>query len=144
MFCSPVDFLSPDYDLSLNLRNDILRIPLGLQFKVNDLQEEWCMDHLACFDETNKMIACLVLSQLPDLQVKMRQVAVSEECQGIGIGRFLVAYSEKFASRKGFKKMVLNARDTAIPFYEKNGYSKVGSSFTEVGIKHYKMVKTLQ
>jgi predicted GNAT family N-acyltransferase len=40
--------------------------------------------------------------------------------------------------------MVLNARDTAIPFYLHLGYELVGEPFVEVGIPHRKMRKALR
>ena len=41
------------------------------------------------------------------------------------------------------KKIVLNARKTAVGFYEKLGYERKGDMFTEVGIAHFKMHKYL-
>ena len=73
----------------------------------------------------------------------MRQVAVHESCQRKGVGKLLVADSEAFARQKGYAKMTMHARDTAVPFYEKLGYKKKGRAFQEVTIKHYKMEKKM-
>nr|MBP8249907.1 GNAT family N-acetyltransferase [Chitinophagales bacterium] len=45
---------------------------------------------------------------------------------------------------KGFTLMYCHARDTAIPFYEKLGYSRVGEEFEEVTIPHWEMGKSLK
>jgi predicted GNAT family N-acyltransferase len=37
----------------------------------------------------------------------------------------------------------MHARKTAMGFYEKLGYEKIGDEFTEVTIPHYKMEKRL-
>ena len=61
----------------------------------------------------------------------------------MGVGRQLVAASEAFARRNGYDVMELNARDTAVPFYEKLDYTVVGEQFEEVGIVHFKMMKNM-
>jgi GNAT superfamily N-acetyltransferase len=73
----------------------------------------------------------------------MRQVAVLPQLQGQGIGTMLVQYSENLARQAGFQRMILHARETAVPFYEKLGYARVGNLFEEVTIRHWKMEKHL-
>ena len=73
----------------------------------------------------------------------MRQVAVAQNCQGKGVGKAMVKVSEEYILELGGKKVELNARDTAIRFYQSQDYKKVGKEFTEVGIKHFKMEKIL-
>jgi predicted GNAT family N-acyltransferase len=71
----------------------------------------------------------------------MRQVAVAAAMQGKGVGARLVAASEDFAKEHGFQKITLHARETAVLFYERIGYQKIGERFEEVGIPHFKMEK---
>jgi ribosomal protein S18 acetylase RimI-like enzyme len=73
----------------------------------------------------------------------MRQVAVASEAQRQGVGRAMVEFSETFARRLGFTRMVLHARENAIPFYERLGYCRIGERFEEVTIPHWEMVKEL-
>ena len=40
--------------------------------------------------------------------------------------------------------MTLHARQVAVPFYERLGYSIVGEPFEEVSIPHFKMEKGLR
>ena len=80
---------------------------------------------------------------LADGDVQMRQVAVVPDLQGQGIGKALVEHSEALARRLGFRRLVLHARETAVPFYEKLGYAKLGDGFVEVTIPHWAMEKRL-
>ena len=73
----------------------------------------------------------------------MRQVAVVSDLQGQGIGRALVEYSEALARKLGFRRMVLHARETAVAFYKKLGYLRIGGRFEEVTIPHWAMTKQL-
>lgn len=143
MHVAKIEFATPEYDLAVRLRTEILRKPLGLEFSVEQLAAEWTDSHFACFDEKEQLVGCLILTKKDSKTVKMRQVAVAENRQGSGTGRRLVEFSEAWAARNGFDKMELNARDTAIPFYQKLNYATVGEPFEEVGIAHLKMEKRL-
>ncbi len=143
MFTLLIDFGTPAYDDTVKLRDDILRKPLGLEFTPEYLAVEHDMMHLACYNEQHHLLACLILAPQENGEIKMRQVAVREDCQRKGIGQLMVADSENIAREKGFTKMTMHARDTAVPFYQKLNYKKKGRAFTEVGIKHYKMEKEL-
>ena len=143
MYFSQIEFATPEYDQSIRLRTDILRTPLGLEFLAKDLAEEWKEYHLAAFDDNSKLVGILVFRPLDRKKLKMRQVAISEHLQKQGIGRKLVKYSEVWARNKGFKRLELSARDTAIPFYKNMEYKTIGKEFIEVNIKHMKMVKDL-
>ncbi len=123
------------------LRNAVLRKPLGLHFSAEELDAEKDSYHVACY-RGERLVGCLVL--LPQGEdVRMRQVAVVAEWQGCGIGTAMVRYSEALAQKLGFRRMVLHAREAAVPFYEKLGYSKMGEGFEEVTIPHWAMVKPL-
>ncbi len=138
-----LEFATPEYDETVQLRDKILRRPLGLSFSEEQLSEEYADFHLAAFTEAWILRGCLVLTPLADNTLKMRQVAVDEAFQKMGVGQQLVEASEKFGRVHGFNKMVLNARDTAVPFYQKLNYTIVGERFEEVGIPHFKMTKDL-
>ncbi len=141
--CRVVPHGGPFYEKTVELRREVLRLPLGLDFTPEELAAENSDIHLAaCVGET--VIGCLVLTSLADGEVKMRQVAVSLAHRGRGVGRELVRTSEWIARTQSFRTMVLNARDTAIPFYLHLGYELVGEPFVEVGIPHRKMRKALR
>lgn len=137
-----ITFDSPAYHETLALRYQVLRKPLGLSFSQADLAQEAAEIHLGAFDDQT-LIACLVLRPLENGKIKMRQVAVAESLRRTGVGRKLVTASEALARSKSFKLMVLNARDTAVPFYLSMGYQTIGEPFEEVGIPHMKMLKAL-
>ena len=138
-----IEFATPEYDETVNLRDSILRKPLNLSFSEEELAEEYTDIHLAAYDAAWILRGCLVLTPKSENVIKMRQVAVDSDAQGTGIGRALVEKSEIVARSRGYARMELNARDTAVPFYEKLGYHTEGSMFEEVSIAHFKMAKEL-
>ena len=138
-----IEFATPEYDETVNLRDSILRKPLNLSFSEEELAEEYTDIHLAAYDAAWVLRGCLVLTPKSENVIKMRQVAVDSDAQGTGIGRALVEKSEIVARSRGYARMELNARDTAVPFYEKLGYHTEGGMFEEVSIAHFKMAKEL-
>lgn len=137
-----VPHLSPAYALCVALRREILRKPLGLEFTVDQLAAEADSLHLAAFDE-DVLVGCLMLTPKGEGTVQMRQVAVRQDHQGKGLGAAMVRESEAAARYHSYRRMVLNARETAVPFYLKQGYKVVGKPFTEVGLPHRRMEKAL-
>ncbi len=143
MHISPIEFGTPDYALSIRLRDLILRKPLKMQFQEEDLATEYDSYHLAAFDVDHLVVASLIMKPIDTHTVKMRQVAVADNMQGTGIGSRLVVYAETFVKWKGFDNIVLNARATAKRFYLKHMYTTDDKVFQEVGLDHYKMTKKL-
>jgi GNAT superfamily N-acetyltransferase len=137
-----IRFGSPEYDASFVLRSRVLREPLGLRPGPEERPEEAKLTHLGAF-AGDRLLACLMLHDLGEKRVRMRQVAVDFERQRGGLGTGLVRFSEEVARRQGFREMVLHARDTAVPFYERLGYTPHGEPFVEVTVPHLEMRKQL-
>ena len=131
-----------EYNQTVALRNEVLRMPLGLAFSEEELSEEKDSLHLASW-RGNTLMACLVLKPLSDTQLQMRQLAVRDDCRRKGAGRALVHYAESFAMDHSYKEIVLHARETVLGFYEKMGYEVDGDRFIEVTIPHFFMRKNL-
>jgi ribosomal protein S18 acetylase RimI-like enzyme len=139
--CKVLVFGSADQQLSLLLREQVLRAPLGLTFSEQDLLHEDEQMHIGGY-LNNSLCAILLLK--PDGQaLKMRQVAVDPKLQGKGIGKALVRFAEQLTQMEGYSKIHLHARDTAIPFYLNLQYKIEGAGFSEVGIPHHYMYKVL-
>lgn len=135
-----VEFNSPEYEETVDLRSRILREPLGLKFSKEELSQEGNQFHVAAF-LNGSIIACMALVPVDTKTLKMRQVAVDTTQQGQGIGTRLVSFAEEFAIKKGFCCIELHARKVSKQFYDDLAYTTVGEEFTEVGIPHYKMEK---
>lgn len=133
---------SPEYQQMIQLRYEILRKPLGLEFSDEDLAKEKD-DILIGVFEDDRMQACCVLTKTDSSTVRLRQMAVNKNLQGKGIGATLMNFAENLARDFGYKKLIMHARTTAMGFYEKQGYKAVGNEFTEVTIPHFVMEKKL-
>jgi len=137
-----IDHGSREYQQMVQLRNDILRRPLGLQFTPEELEKEKEEILIGAFEE-EKMLGCCMLIKEDPASVRLRQMAVLNNLQGKGIGRALMQFAENIARDRGFQKITMHARKTAVGFYEKLGYRVSGQEFEEVTIPHFTMEKML-
>jgi GNAT superfamily N-acetyltransferase len=137
-----IDYGSLEHRQMVDLRFQILRKPLGLNFTKEDLEAEK-NDILIGFFEDGKIKGCCILTEESENSVRLRQMAVLSEHQGIGIGRTIMNFAENIARNRGFKKLNMHARKSAIGFYEKLGYHIEGYEFEEVTIPHFEMEKFL-
>jgi predicted GNAT family N-acyltransferase len=138
-----IDHGSPEYHQMVQLRNDILRKPLGLNFDPEELEKEKEEVLIAAFED-EKMLGCCMLVKSDTATVRLRQMAVLNNLQGKGIGRALMQFAENIARDLGYKKLMMHARVTAVGFYEKLGYEVVGDVFEEVTLPHNTMEKSLR
>ncbi len=137
-----IDHGSKEYQQMVELRYQILRKPLGLGFTMEELEKEKNEILIGCFDE-EKLEGCCMLKDEGDKTVRLRQMAVLSGLQGKGIGRVLMMFAENIARDRGYKRLTMHARGTAVGFYEKLGYNICSDEFFEVTIPHYIMEKNL-
>ncbi len=137
-----IDHGSKEYQQMVNLRIEILRKPLGLTFSDDELAIEKNEILIGAFEE-EKMLGCCMLVQEAEKHCRLRQMAVINKLQGKGIGRALMIFAENIARDRGYKKLTMHARKTALGFYERLGYNVCGDEFAELAIPHYIMEKNL-
>ena len=140
-FCL-IDNESPYYTQVLDLRNRVLRIPLGLNLFDENLSEDQDQ-YILIIIRHEKVVACLQLKILDKDSVKLRQMAVDQAMQNTGLGSMLVRYAENFCALNQYSNIELNARLEAVGFYKQLDYQEIGEVFEEVGIPHIKMIKEL-
>lgn len=129
-----------EYGHVWQLREAVLRQPIGLSLKNEDLSGEVNETTFAAIDE-GRVVGCLMLKHVSDEEIKFRQMAVAEGMQGKGVGRKLMEAAEVWAWENGYHKISLHARITAEGFYAGLGYAAIGDVFEEVGIPHILMEK---
>lgn len=138
-----IDHGTKEYQQMVELRNEILRKPLGLVFDPEELVRENEDILIAAFEE-DKMLGCCLLTKVDNQCVRLRQMAVQNNLQGKGIGSAMMNYAENVARDAGYNKVIMDARKTAIGFYEKLGYKVTGNEFEEITVHHLIMEKKLR
>lgn len=134
---------SAEYAELLALRFEELRKPLGMVWTEAEMLADEGDRHFGLRDEGN-WLGTVVVSDLGEGVVKLRQIAVTGARQGEGLGRVLMGEVEAALGREGAGEFQLNARMTVAGFYEALGYERVGGEFVEIGMPHVKMKKVFK
>jgi predicted GNAT family N-acyltransferase len=137
-----IDHGSDEYKKMIDLRYQVLRKPLGLEFSTEELEKEKDDMLIAAFED-DQLLGCCMLTRETPTSVRLRQMAVKAGLQGKGIGRVLMQFAENLARDRGNTKMTMHARKSAAGFYEKLGYKVVSDEFEEVTVPHFIMEKPL-
>lgn len=126
-----------DYNQCLAIRLEVLRIPLGMEILPEDREKDKDSTHILLKIDGNPVGTVALRGSA------LRQMAVRDSFQGQGIGAKLVRYLERIAKEKGLKEIILDARFSAIAFYEKLGYECCSDIYEKIGIWHRDMKKCL-
>ena len=135
-----IDHGSKEYQQMVELRNEILRKPLGLVLTEEDMNADKSNVLIGAFED-EKMLGCCMLVKQSDKIVLLRQLAVLNDLQGKGIGKALMLFAENIARDMGYREISMQARKNASGFYEKMGYREASNEFTNLTIPHIIMKK---
>ena len=123
------------------LRHRVLRAPLDLSFSAEQLADEIDQIHLALWQDSVLAGTLLLMPPDQDGEAKLRQMAIRPDMERRGLGTSLARRGEDELQRLGATGARLAARETAIVFYQRLGYSVEGASFIEVTLPHRLMRK---
>jgi len=110
-------------------------IPADLEW---DGRDETCY-HVIAYDEKGRPIA----SGRVDTDGHIGRMAVLPPWRGRNIGGAVLTYLMHIAERLETDYVWVHAQESAIPFYQKKGFSITGDRFTEAGIPHQKLVRLI-
>jgi predicted GNAT family N-acyltransferase len=133
----------PEYEGEKDLRNRVLRVPMGMTLSKGDVDGEDAQIHWVAEDEGGRIVGCVLLAVPGDGTADLRQMAVDPAYRGRGIGAAPVEREERSARKRNISMLTLNARLYARGFYERLGYRAVSEIFTLVTIPHIRMEKRL-
>ena len=132
-----------EFKLYFNLRYRILRAPWGEPAGSEvDAIEDQCFHIMAMDNQKLAGVGRLQVNAADEAQI--RYMAVEKEYEGNGIGRMIVNALEQEAIKNNIGTVMLDAREPAVGFYQKLGYSIVNKSYVLFDqIRHYRMTKKM-
>ncbi len=124
------------------LRFKVLREPWNQPEGSELLPDDDSAIHLIAI-ENNQIIGAARM-HYEENYAQIRCVAIDPAFQSKGIGKQLMLSLEKIAKKNDYSKILLEARDNAIPFYEKIGYKITKMSYLLFGtIPHFTLTKSI-
>lgn len=128
------------YQDSLNLRNTLLRQPIGKSIYEEDLTIEQDNDFYGIF-QGEELIGTLSFFEKQPHVAQLTAFAVKKEFQYRGLGKKLVAFLIADLQKRGYQKVIVDARAEARVFYQKCGFTiDKGPVINQMlGVKDYQM-----
>ena len=133
------------------LRLEVLRAGMVNQTVHFDGDDDPTTIHLGAFDQDQNNVGVSTWMQRPfplaeeHKALQLRGMATAVNVQGQGIGALLLVAGQSHGREVGAHLIWANARDAALNFYNRHGYSTVGEGFIETvtQLPHHKVVKYL-
>lgn len=134
----------------LPIRQKVLRVGKALEFCKMPGDDDNSTIHLGLyFNNVLAGIATLMIDDHPDFsfknsQLRLRGMAVLPDYQKKQLGNLLLEKAIEIAKSQNYKILWFNAREIAVGFYQKFGFSVKGNVFMieDVG-PHFLMYKSL-
>lgn len=132
---------SEEWEDYYDLRYRILREPLDQPRGSERNEGDETGEHFALYD--NGILKAIArLDRSGENIAQVRFVAVEGDQQGKGYGRLIMQATEESSKQRGDVKMILHARDYAVNFYLKLGYTLIEPSHKLFGVlQHFLMEK---
>ncbi len=128
------------YYFRWQMLKEAFNLPFGSERDEYDEMSE----HRMIVDGRGRIVAVGRLYLTPDDEGQIRFMAVNPQYRSKGLGSLILVALESYALQEGTKRLVCNAREDAIPFYEHNGFVSRGELSDERGpIRHQQMLKHL-
>ena len=135
---------SPEFQQAAILRYDLFFAEHNLSWEVTQHSTQADYLHAAILYE-NTVIAYGQLVPKSDRVYQICQMVVRPEYQGQNFGKKILLFLIEQAKKEGAIALTLNARLTAIGFYQKLGFQTYGTPFPSdtTGIMHIAMNKSI-
>lgn len=143
MFQASVPITKQDFEGYYQLRYDVLRKPWN-QPLGSEIDKDEDSSYHAFIKHNDEVIAvCRMQLNSPEI-AQLRYMAVSPSMQGKGLGKIIIKFLEEKSKELGAQKVILHARENALPFYKSCGYGVVEKSYLLFDeIQHYLMEKSI-
>jgi GNAT superfamily N-acetyltransferase len=93
--------------------------------------------HFAVLIDTQ--IVCVASIYIDGDSARLRKFATLNKFQGKGIGSFMLNHLIKKLKQQGMRSLWFDARESAVAFYNRLGFTMIGKRFYKNGIAYYKM-----
>lgn len=133
-----------DLEQYYNLRYEILRAPWQQPRGSERAPDDDTAVHALLLDDAGQAAGVCRLHLETPQEGQLRFMAIREDLQGKGMGRLLMEYLEAKARELGCSFITLQAREKAVSFYERHGYTLVKKTHLLFdSVQHYQMRKDL-
>lgn len=133
-----------DFNSYYDLRWKILRKPYNQKKGSEKDTKELVSHHLMAYLPSNKVIGVGRIHEDKNKKAQIRFMAVHSKYRNNNVGKKILKELEQYAYKNSINNIYLNARDSAVKFYLKNGYKIIKKSHVLFGnLHHWLMEKNI-
>lgn len=137
-----IEYATEEYKKTLQLRDEVMRKPLGLRLSEEDTRYDNQRIHIGGYIG-NELICGCSLRIIHRKMAHIYSVYVKQKYQNQGIGQQLMAFVEEYVRQSGVARFYVEGRKAAKNFYLKCGFRPCGSEYTDMNIIHQDMKKDI-
>ena len=126
----------------MDFRFNNLSKPLNLNRSEEDLLSENQQNHFALKNQ-RAIGGSFCLKKIDCSTIRLGQMTIEKKWQRQGYGSSILKFTEKFAIKNNYKKIIIIARLSALDFYKKNFFKTSGNIFTDVTVNSINMYKKI-
>ena len=136
-------YQSSDYETALAIRRRVFieeqKVPENIE-----IDEFECNSHHFLVSEDGVPLATGRL-RIVGQKIKFERIATLAEARNQGLGKFMITKMANFAETN-YPELTpyMHSQESAVGFYEKLGWKKLGDIFYEANIPHFAMTKNPQ
>lgn len=110
-------------------------LPIDLLLLADEVEEvimqyiHQCTIYIVRLKNRSTPVGVFALYHLNNLQLEIKNMAVAEDCQGQGIGTFMIQCIKEIALKEKYLYILVGTADAAymeIAFYKKNSFVEIG------------------
>jgi predicted GNAT family N-acyltransferase len=127
----------------LALRHQVFCVEQGVPEDLERDERDRSALHLVALSGLRVVGTCRLTRGSGQGTWRLGRMAVAADWRGRGVGEALMARAHAEAGRAGARRIALAAQVAVRGFYERLGYEARGETFTEAGIEHIAMTRSL-
>lgn len=141
--CRPIGIDEALFESAVDLRDRVLREPIGRPSARHDRERDSRGVHFAAVDG-GRVVGCLALYPDDAGAALLKSLAVAPEMRRTGVGVAVYRCAETWARAHSVNEICADARIDALPFYGACGFSAEGEDYMVHGVPHRKVRKFLR
>lgn len=130
-----------DLDQAFDLRREVFCVEQGISEADEFDGLDAAAAHIVGCEEDDVVATCRLVIDPP--HCRLGRMAVARPARGCGAGRRLIAAAEQEARGAGARVIIVHAQRAVERFYAGCWFVAEGQTFTEDGIDHVRMRKTI-
>ncbi len=132
-----------DLDAGYALRRDVFETEQNIPRPLDRDPYDYSADHVVVFDEKGRCVGTGRIVRMDARTAQVGRMAVAKDVRRGGVGALVLEALERMATMRGLTDLVVASQLPAESFYANRGFARTGEPFSDQGVPHVMMRKTL-